>query len=428
MPNISEQALNQLRASVEELMALNEIAAAINVSRSVEDITRIILDKCLHRILASQGAIFLLDDPSSDVPIFRTFVREISKSGEAPPLHLNWTLLGWMAKNNLVVAINNPAGDSRFHGIDFERLGITSVLAAPLIAQRGLIGALVLFNKVGSEGFTGEDKRFLGIVGSQTAQVLENARLFGQELALLVLEEEMKVARKVQEDYLPRENLSTGHYSILGYNCPAKEVAGDYYDMFPLDDNRVVLSIGDVAGKGIPAALLASEAQAVVRSLFRHDPTTTLSVLVQSLNRLFLDLTSRERYITALLAIYDVRNGTITYVNAGHPLPLLVDRDGQVRTLEGSNTIVGALEGVTYDQYQHRLYPGETLFLYTDGVTENFNPVDEEYGNNRLHDFLRRTGSLALESVRDDLITELTAFRGTGPQSDDITFLMLRAR
>ncbi len=427
MPSITEQELNRLRASVEELTALNEIAAAINLSMSVEDITRDILDKCLHRIHASQGAVFLLDDPSSDVPLFRTFLRETSESGEAPPLHLNWAVLGWMAKNKLVLSINNPAADSRFHGIDFGTLGITSVLAVPLIAQRGLIGALVLFNKDNSDGFSGEDKRFLGIVGSQTAQVIENARLFGKERTLLVLEEEMKVARAIQTYYLPHHDYTTDRYAILGYNEPAKIVGGDYYDMFPLDDCRVVLSIGDVAGKGLPAALLACEAQGVVRSLFRHDPTTTLPALVHSLNRLFLDMTSSEQYITALLAIYDIQSASITYVNAGHLPPLLVDREGQVRSLEGSNLVVGAIDGATYDLYRHRLHPGETLFLYTDGVTENFDPAGQEYGSDRLRAFLGRVGSISLESVRDELVADLATFRENAPQSDDITFLMLRA-
>lgn len=426
MPSISEQDLNRLRANLEELSALNEIAVAINLSMSVEYITRIILDKCLLRIPASQGAVFLLEDANGDVPMFHTFLREISASADTPPLHLNWTLLGWIIKNKQILAINDTAIDARFQGIDFKGIGINSVLAAPLIAQSGLIGALVLFNKKAVEGFSAEEKRFLGIVGSQTAKVIENARLFEKERKLQALEEEMKVARSIQKYYLPRSNLRTEHWEILGYNQPAKAVGGDYYDMFRISDREVVLSIGDVAGKGIPAALLASEAQAVIRSLLQHNPKTTLPELTRSLNKLFVEMTSPEQYITAFMAVYDSHAGILSYVNAGHNPPLLMRGDGRIRTLEGSNLVIGALGDVDYSLQQQKLDSGDTLVLYTDGITENLNPLEEEYGEGRLRELLSRQIGSPLETIRDELIAELTAFRKDASQPDDITFLALR--
>ncbi len=426
MPDISEKDLQRLRASVEELTALNEIATEISLSKNVDSITRIILDHCLKRIAAAQGAVFLLEDDSGDTPLFRTFVRETAPASEASPLHLNWSLLGWMTKNKRQLVVNDPAGDARFSGIDFAELEISSLLAAPLIAQSGLIGVLVLFNKQASSGFTNEDKRFLGIVGTQTSQVIENARLYGKERELIALEEERTMAKEIQDSYLPRSGRLTEHYEILGFNHPAKEVGGDYFDMFAVGDHEAVLSIGDVAGKGIPAALLASEAQAVIRSLLRHNPLTTLPELTVSLNNLFVEMTRPEQYTATFLATYDSRDGLLKYVNGGHNPPLIVSSDGEVTTLEGADLLVGAFPDSPYSMWEYELSSGDLLFLYTDGITENFDPRDTQYGEERLRSFLQRHHQDPLSSIRDKLVAELAEFRQEAPQSDDITFLMLR--
>jgi sigma-B regulation protein RsbU (phosphoserine phosphatase) len=428
MPSISERDLNRLRTSVQELTALNQIATAINLSMSVDNIVQVILDNSLERASASQGAVFLLENTSGDAPEFSTFIRKIAEPCDAPPLHLNYTLLGWMTKHKQILAMNSPSEDKRFKGIDFEKLGITSVLAAPLISQNGLIGALVLFNKDGSEGFTGEDKRFLGIVGSQTAKVIENARLFEKERKLQALEEEMKVAKSIQDSYLPSSSHVTKQHEILGYNSPAKDVGGDYFDWFSISEHKMVLSIGDVAGKGVPAALLASEAQAVIRSLLRHNPQTTLRELARSLNDLFVDMTRPEQYLTAFLAVYDSQTGILEYINAGHVPPTVVSSTGETQLLEGSGLIIGALPNRSYPAHSLRLNAGDTLFLCTDGVTENFGPNNEEFGLSRTRAFLSTRGTSSLGTVRDELIESLTAFRQDQPPSDDITFLILRVK
>jgi sigma-B regulation protein RsbU (phosphoserine phosphatase) len=426
MPSISERELERLRANVAELSTLNDIATAINLLMSTEDITRTILDNCLRRIPAAQGAVFLIEDNKADTPMFRTFIRESADTAGVPPLHFNWSLLGWMSKNKQLLLMNDPAHDDRFAGIDFHSLGISSVLAAPLLAQSGLIGALVLFNSTASDGFGADDKRFLGIVGSQTAKVIENARLFEKERELLVLEEEMKLARSIQEGYLPRTGFKTPCCEILGYNSPAKAVGGDYFDMFSLDKDRVVVSIGDVAGKGIGAALLASEAQAVIRSLLRQSQETSLEEAVRFLSDLFVEMTRADQYVTAFIAVYDGSRHTLTYINGGHIPPVVVSADGRTALLPGANLVVGALNNTVYESAEYRLAPGDLVFFCTDGITENFSPEGEEYGYTRLESFLVGNWPSSLENVRDRLLEDLREFRRGDPQSDDITLLMLR--
>ena len=428
MPSISEREYERLKTSIDELSTLNQIASAINLSMSVDKITQVILDSCLKRLEADQGAVFLLDDDLADVDMFHTFVRDTSETIKGTPFHLNKSLVGWMIKNKTILIVNDPASDSRFPGIDFREFGVKSLLSAPLMSRKGLIGLLVLINKNAADGFAEVDKRFLGIVGTQAAKVIENARLFEKEQRLKAIEEEMKVAKSIQDSYLPSQSLSAEEYEVLGFNQPAKAVGGDYFDMFRVDADRLLLSLGDVSGKGVPAALLASEAQAVVRSLLQTNPSTTVPGLAESLNRLFCQMTQPEQYITAFMAAYDTGTSVLKYVNAGHLPPLVVSLDGKVRGLEGGNLVIGVIEGAPYIAREEHLEPGDTLFVYTDGITENLSPDDEEFGEERLKHFLSPHCRATLTTLRDRMISELSDFRHGTAQSDDITFLMLRVR
>jgi signal transduction histidine kinase len=181
MPRISEKDLDRLQKSIEELSALNEIATAINSSMTVDEITHVILTRCLKRIRAAQGAVFLLDDDRAELDKAHTFVRESVDADQALPFHFSKSLIGWVIKNKTVLVINDPSQDERFSGDDLSVTGMTSLLAVPLVSRAGLIGVLALFNKQGDDGFDESDMRFFGIVGTQTAKVIENARLVERE-------------------------------------------------------------------------------------------------------------------------------------------------------------------------------------------------------------------------------------------------------
>ncbi|RKX27427.1 MAG: hypothetical protein DRP45_01105 [Candidatus Zixiibacteriota bacterium] len=428
MPSISDRELKRLRASVDELSALNQIATAINMSMSVDKITRVVLDCCLKKIRASQGAVFLVDDDRTDIDNARTFVRESIDEEGTLPFHLHKSLLGWMTKNKALLVMNEPDSDSRFAGSNFQNSGIKSVLAAPLITRSGLIGLLVLFNSEMSDGFNENDKRFLGIVGTQTARVIENARLFEKEQQLQALEEEMKVASTIQRGLLPRKNISENDYELVGFNEPAKAIGGDYYDMLRLSNERVFIAVGDVSGKGVPAALLAAKAQAVVRSLLQTGSQMPMDQLVSCLNNSFWESTQPEQFVTAFMAIYDSTTRKLQYVSAGHTPPYVVSSNGVIRTLTEGNLIVGVVPDTPYITSETVLEAGETLAVYTDGVTECFSPESEEYGESRLEAFLSGHATDTPEILIDTLVSELADFRSEATQSDDITLLLLKAK
>lgn len=172
---------DQLRRAIKELSVLNDIAMAINISMSTEKIAEIIVKYCTKHVMASQGAIFLIDELSKSIEDFKTFIRSKSLSITDVSFHLNKLIIGWMIRHKKNLLCNDPKSDSRFNKVDFEKQGIFSFLAVPLLERRNLIGILTVFNKENQDKFNDEDSRFLAIVGSQVAKVLENARLFERE-------------------------------------------------------------------------------------------------------------------------------------------------------------------------------------------------------------------------------------------------------
>lgn len=424
---ISGRELKRLKASVDELSALNRIAAAINLSNSLDEITDLILDSCLKRLKAEQGAVFLMRDQESDRVTFETFIREKADAAEAP-YHLNQSIIGWMIKHKQILLINDLQNDDRLKGIDFDGTNLSSILSVPLISQNGLIGIMVLFNKRGPKGFTESDKRFLGIVGTQSAKLIENAQLFQEQQKLKVMEEEMSLARSIQERYLPRDFLSHDSYEVRGYNCPARQIGGDYFQMNSLDEGRVFLSVGDVSGKGVPAALMAAEALAVIRSLLHTNSSMPLDELTSTLNRLFFESTAPGQFMTALFATFDAESRQFSYVNAGHIPPFVIKKSGQVMSPEGSDIVIGVLQQDPFNVFKVHLEPGDSVVFCTDGVTECLDKNDKEFGIERFVEFLSDAHGESPDQIIERAKQSLCCHRNGHVQTDDVTMLVMQVK
>ncbi len=420
----------RLRKAMDELVALNKIAGAINALMAVEDITSVIVDHCVKKVGATQGAVFLIEEEQEDhkAERFKTFVREYSQSSDNIPFHLNESLSGWMIKNKTILISNNTDEDDRFRGLQLGKLGINSILAAPLLSRHGLSGTLVVFNKKDANGFSSDDKRFLGIVGSQAANVIENARLKEKEEQLLAIEKEIKVARSIQQGFLPKKGISLDSCEVLGFNIPAKEVGGDYYDIVQLGKNRIFLSLGDVSGKGMPAALLMANAQAVLRSQLLDAEIVPLPQLARSLNHLICQFTPPEQFITAFFGLYDASEGAFRYINAGHEPPIIIRNNGEIEVPNAADLIIGVVPDYLYNENKIELSAGDVLFIFTDGVTETFNETGDDFGDTGIRRLLKTCDSMDAFSIGNKILTELKNFRGSGPQTDDITMLILKIK
>jgi sigma-B regulation protein RsbU (phosphoserine phosphatase) len=241
------------------------------------------------------------------------------------------------------------------------------------------------------------------------------------------MESEVRIARHIQESLLPRTFPPFPDHpelSLFASNIPAKEVAGDFYDFFFIDEERLVLTIADVSGKGIPAALFMAVCRTLLKDVCLEvdDPAIALA----RVNRALCQDNDACMFVTLYLAYYEVATGRLTFANAGHEEALLLDPSGSAKPFGRMGDIaLGVVCDQSYRRGEVRLARGETLFLYTDGVHEAFSPAAEPYGRKRLGRLLSKAHHLPVEELAGAVLTDLATFQ-QDRQHDDITLLVLR--
>ena len=239
------------------------------------------------------------------------------------------------------------------------------------------------------------------------------------------LERELGVAREIQQSMLPRTLPQVPGYDLGALMAPAREVAGDFFDIIPLSDGRLGLVVGDVCGKGVPAALF----MALTRALLRAEVTRTPSpeLVLQSLNQQIQELSNSGLFVTLLYGVLDGVEGTFSYVRAGHDMPLCWYKAGEPLNLaRGLGHPLGLLPDPALDSQMLTLPPGGALLLFTDGVTEAADATGDLFGLERIHTAMSDHQAATAQDRCDQLLATLTTYRGAAPQADDITLVLLQ--
>lgn len=242
------------------------------------------------------------------------------------------------------------------------------------------------------------------------------------------IEGELNAARSIQMSLVPREipaSLHRAGIDLHGLVKPAREIGGDFFDFYLIADHWLCFFIGDVSGKGVPAALF----MAVTKTLLKASAPRpgALAGMLRTVNDELCQQTDSGMFVTLVHALLDLRTGALELANAGHPSPFILSRDGRVTPLEmRRNVALGAIAGVPFEITRAQLAPGDALFLYTDGVTEALGAGGEFYGSARLHDALREVGTLAAEQITRAIAAGVQAFTGEREQSDDISVVAVR--
>jgi len=251
---------------------------------------------------------------------------------------------------------------------------------------------------------------------------IENKRLARKQLRQEAFRKELEIAKDVQRFLFP-EDLPYGvRLKIEASYIPHHTVGGDYYDYIPINQNQFLICIADVSGKGIPAAIIMSNFQASLRTLIRQTPN--LSEIIEALNFQILEHAKGENFITFFAAIYDHKLKTMVYVNSGHNHPILIDSNNGTRMLDEGSTVLGVFHPLPFinEGFLTDL-DSFLLFLYTDGLTEVTNEKGEEFGVDRLKEFIDRNSEMDLKKLHQDILQELDNFKGTNSFNDDITIL-----
>lgn len=411
----------RLRRAVEELSALNDLARTLSAALDPEEIMRTIVHRSIRAVQGQQGVITLIDGQESDS--LKTVVRAAIGSGEKESFHFEQALLGWMLLNRKPLTINDPRNDERFRGIRWQE-SIRSLLCVPMMFKGALTGVLTIYNKGEGKAFSEDDQRLLAIIAAQSAQVMENARLNDREKQLLKMQEEFRLAARIQADLLPQKPPVLDGYDIAGKSIPAEEMGGDYFDFFPLDKNRLVLSLGDVSGKGLSAALLMAHAQATVRGQAMVHPSA--SECLRQVNPLLYQSTAPDKFVTLFYAMLDTASHSLCFCNAGHNPPLLYGREDTPRSLQTGGLLLGVQETSSYEEETVALGNGDLLIIFSDGITEATNVDGEQFGDDRLAAVIRRHRNEPAADILEAVINAAHAHSGKTPQADDMTLVVLK--
>jgi sigma-B regulation protein RsbU (phosphoserine phosphatase) len=413
----------ELKVALGELTILHDIARAISSASSLERIMELIVRKCIKHLKAEQGAVMLLD-PGDREKAFHTMIRRADTSATILPYRLDSQLRGWMLKYRKPLLINDLQSDPRVKVDADKDQPIRSLLSVPLLYKGRMVGSLNAFNKRSDEGFTEADKRLLTIIGTESAQVIENARLYEEEQALLLMQKEMKLAYKIQVGLLPQAAPEITGYDIWGKSIPAKEVGGDYYDFVQMDEYRLGICLGDVCGKGMPAALLMANLQAALRGqvLQGLGPKGCL----ERANAHLLGSMDPGRFVTLFHALLDSRTHELSYSNAGHNYPFLFRAGREATRLELGGVALGCLENVRYAEDQVAVAPGDIVLLYSDGITEAINKQEEPFGEERLSQIIAENCDDTARHLIDRVVEAVRLHSADLSQMDDMTAVVIK--
>ncbi len=414
-----------LRRYAERLNLLNEVHRALGGSMELGELLELILERVFDHLKPEQGAIFLKrDDGELDQAASR------SLPGVAGDAFYSRSLVREVAEKGLAALVFDVESDERFSAAhSILSTGIRSLVAAPLLDDKGAVGMIVLSSRAGVRQFSEDDMELLVSVASVAALRIRNVALLEEAVERRKLEQELEVGRRIQVNVLPDTLPEIPGYALHAGNIPSRGVSGDYYQVLERpaaqgDGQEIVLMVADVSGKGVPASLLTVFLAALSSGPIEDGLPS--EEICDRLSRLLHRSTPTEKYATAFLAMLEPATGRLVYTNAGHNPGLLVGADGEVETLGPTGPPIGILPEATYGHGETVLATGSTLVLYTDGITEPEDPDEEEYGLERLAEVCRRHRKGDVEGVSAAIANDLEDFVRGEPFPDDRTLVIAR--
>ncbi len=296
----------------------------------------------------------------------------------------------------------------------------------PLQMQNEVKGVLCLGDKLRGSGYSQSDLEFIFSLANLAFVSLENARLFNEELEKKKMENELLIAREIQQRLLPRILPTIEGFEIAAVNISSKQVGGDYYDVIPTDTGKFIITIADVSGKGTPASLLMANVQATVHALVPFQ--LPLSVATARINDLIYRNTSSDKFITFFWGSLDFQTKKFHYVNAGHNPPFVLRRDGTIERLNDGGLILGIMKTVMpYQEGSVQLHLGDSIILFTDGVSEAMDTNGNDYTEERLETFVKTLSEKSAAAMLAEIKNEIQRYSSGAAQSDDITLIVFKA-
>ncbi|MCC7139232.1 MAG: SpoIIE family protein phosphatase [Planctomycetes bacterium] len=407
------------RLDVEALRLLLDVSRRINAERDPDALLTAVVDSLVSVTKADRGFLMLKEAAGLRFALAR------DRKGmplEAGKFRVSQSVVGEVAQTGETRLIDDAATSAAYHArMSIVNLSLRTILCVALKTSRGVLGVIYVDSNAITRRFSERDVPLVEAFAAQAAVALERVRLQEAELERDRMRRQLEVAAEIQHTFLPGTFPDSPGLSGAVATVPALQVGGDLYDVIRLPDGRTGLVVGDVSGKGVPAALFAARILSDVRyeALYHGEVSATLAAV----NDIVARRSTRGMFVTLLCAFYDPRRREVTFGNAGHVAPLLRDRLGRVtRWEEATHVPLGVLPGTTYPTATRRLDAGDTLVVLTDGFLDAVRADGERFGDERLGAALAAAPSDPSPLVAA-LVAETTRFTGNQPQADDLTCL-----
>jgi sigma-B regulation protein RsbU (phosphoserine phosphatase) len=406
--------------SSEKTQILSTLALEFLADRPMSELFDFILDRVVFLLRPTRAAIALLGDDR--VSFANVKLRRLDAT-ESNDLTISRTLLREVVDGRKVVSYFDTQQDEKFaraESIIAQR--IRSAVCAPLLVADAVLGVLYI-DYTSALGVVNEDDvRLLAQIARFAAVTLERTRLREEAFAKAKIDEELRTAYKIQQRLLPDALPEIEGYRFAGANRPCKTVSGDYYDVVVRPDGRIYFVIADVSGKGITAALVMSSVATAFAIFTRSDPTP--ADLLRDINATLAPKTSPSKFVTMVAGVLDPATGVVSFANAGHVSPLLISANG-VETMRSTDIVVGILPNAQYRNQSLTLAAGDSLVLFTDGVTEAENIAEEQLGLDPISAMLQPMHGSEARAILEMIDTHVHEFIGEVPAGDDVTMLAM---
>jgi sigma-B regulation protein RsbU (phosphoserine phosphatase) len=421
-PSIDPEELQRQNRVLE---VLSQAARSLLAHRPLPDLFEDVLNLLFNAVPCERAAILLLEG----APPLPTVKASRSRGGQPLLAKVSRSIARRVLERRETMLLPNIMEDANFSTQDsILSTGIRSALCAPLwftsasAEQDAVIGLVYLDSLAMTRPFNDEDARIVTALANVAAAKIENVRLLEESMEKRRLEEDMRVAAEIQRGLLPDAAPIVPGYGLVGSNRPCRTVGGDYYD-FSLQQGRLLLALGDVSGKGTGAALLMTVLRAAVRGLWNE---ASVADAVSRINSTVCQNVTAGKYITFFMARLDPASGHVDYVNAGHNPPLLIRRDGTIETLTEGGMVLGLFDSIPYEEGVAELRAGDTLLIFSDGVTETFNAKGDEFGDDRLGEVAVRGRGLDAAALQTEILRQLEAFAIGTKATDDRTLIVAK--
>ena len=414
-------------SSAANLLKVLSVTGKINSTLNLDELLGILMNTAAEVMGTDAASLMLIDEAAQEL-VFRVALGEKGRElTEKFRLKLGEGIAGYVAQSGMPLVVNDPLKDPRFARRFDKATGFSTaaILCVPMKTEGRVIGVLQAINPLNRKGFRKSDLELFEIFADQAALAVEKARMHGELVRQEKARQELAIAHTIQQNFLPDLTRQDLEVEIAAQSLPALTVGGDFYDVVSLGPHQISMVIGDVSGKGVPAALYMVRAISEYRFLAAQDIHP--AKLLEALNNRLCQHTSFGMFVTLFCLIVDLSERKIYHSSAGHhPLLFRTAATGETIYLEDKGGIpLGMMPESAYDEGEHSLASGDCFLLYTDGLVEARNRSGEEYGSERLLSFWSRPHTGAVEATEKTL-EEFRLFTNGAPQHDDTTLLTVR--